>query len=101
MDAKMNWTEVLAVGDEIILTGELISGYLSYETRLFLRSEQWNLLINQIQLLNPQTDILDFIQTFQIVGGGNCYAISSDKIENSTLEMRHFCGTESVYQVRA
>jgi hypothetical protein len=101
MEAIMKWSEILMVGDEVILTGDLSAGYLSYETRVFLSSCQLNVLINNIQLMNPEAEVLELWETFQAMNGGKCYLLKSENIPNCFLDMGIFSDEEKIYQVRA
>lgn len=90
----------MAGTEELSIFGKSIAGNLTYETEIRVNSSYLNMLLNNLQKLNPEVYISDIIQSEELPNGDLFYAIDTNDIE-SILPIETLCFNDQYRQIRA
>ena len=91
----------LTENNEITLTGTVNRNLLSYETHMLLDSTQLNLVINQLQRINPNFEVSELFQSRTSENGNIVFYFDACELDNSTLEVESFAQNQVILQIRA
>lgn len=91
----------LTENNEITLTGTVNRNFMSYETHMLLDSTQLNLVINQLQGINPDCEVSELFRSRYSENGNIVLFLEASELENSTLEVDSFTQNQTILQIRA
>lgn len=91
----------LTESNEITLTGIINRNLMRYETQMLLDSTQLNLVINQLQRINPDCEVSELFQSSSSENGNIVLTFDAHELENSTLEVDSFTQNQVILQIRA
>jgi len=92
---------LLTSTNEITLIADMQRDNLSYETAIGLSSTQLNLIINQLQKINPDFEVADLFMEEQVDYQTSMYSLSGTKLENTMIPMDCFDINYELKQIRA
>jgi hypothetical protein len=92
---------LLTSTNEITLIADMQRNKLSYETKIGLSSTQLNLIINQLQKINPDFEVADLFLKEQIDFATSMYSLMASKLENTCIPMDCFDVHDQLKQIRA
>ncbi len=92
---------LLTSTNEITLIADMQRDNLSYETTIGLSSTQLNLIINQLQKLNPEFEVSELFLEEQVDYNTSMYSLQGIKLENTLIPMDCFDMNYELKQIRA
>jgi hypothetical protein len=92
---------LLTSTNEITLIAYMQRDNLSYETAIGLSSTQLNLIINQLQKINPDFEVADLFMEEQVDYQTSMYSLLGKKLENTMIPMDCFDVNYELKQIRA
>ncbi len=92
---------LLTSTNEITLIAGMQRDNLSYETKIGLSSTQLNLIINQLQKLNPDFEVAELFVEEQVDYQTSMYSLLGNKLENTLIPMDCFELNYPLKQIRA
>lgn len=92
---------ILSSNNEITMTGVVKRNMMTYTTHMGLDSTQLNLVINQLQKINPDNEISEMFNSRSGENGQILFFFNTNDLENNTLEIDSFSQNETILQVRA
>jgi hypothetical protein len=92
---------ILTSTNEIRLIADMQRDNLSYETTIGLSSTQLNLIINQLQKLNPDFEVSELFMEEQVDYQTSLYSFMSTSLENTIIPMDCFDVNYELKQIRA
>lgn len=92
---------LLTSTNEITLIAEMHRDKLSYETTIGLSSTQLNLIINQLQKINPDFEVADLFLEEQVDYATSMYSLMGSKLGNTCIPMDCFDVHDQLKQIRA
>jgi hypothetical protein len=92
---------LLTSTNEITLIADMQRNNLSYETTIGLSSTQLNLIINQLQKINPDFEVADLFLEEQVDYAISMYSLKGSKLENTSIPMECFDVHDQLKQIRA
>lgn len=92
---------ILTENNEITLTGTVNRDFMSYETHMLLDTTQLNLVINQLQGLNPDCEVSELFRSRNSEKGNIVFFFEASELENTTLEVYSFTQNHAILQIRA
>lgn len=91
----------LTENNEITLTGTVKRNTMSYETHMLLDSTQLNLVINQLQKINPTEEVSEMFQSRSTENGQILFFFDASNLKNASLEVHTFAQNQEILQIRA
>jgi hypothetical protein len=92
---------LLTSTNEITLIAEMQRDNLSYETTIGLSSTQLNLIINQLQKINPDFEVSELFLEEHVDYQTSMYSFMASKLENTCIPMACFDVNDELKQIRA
>lgn len=92
---------LLTSTNEITLIADMQRDNLSYETTIGLSSTQLNLIINQLQKLNPEFEVSELFLAEQVDYNTSMYSLHGRALENTLIPMDCFDMNFELKQIRA
>lgn len=92
---------ILTANNEITISGTVNRNTMSYETQMFLDNTQLNLIINQLQRINPNQEVSEMFQSRYTEHGQIVYYFDAHSLENASVEVHTFTQNQEILQIRA
>ena len=92
---------LLTETNEITLTGRISRNMLQYDTQISIDSTQLNLIINQLQRMNPEYEVSAMFASNKAANGKQLYYFDGQDLANNSLEVDTFASSRDLLQIRA
>jgi len=92
---------LLTSTNEITLIADMQRDNLSYETKIGLSSTQLNLIINQLQKINPDFEVSELFLEEQVDYNTSMYSLEGRMLENTLIPIECFDLNYELKQIRA
>lgn len=92
---------LLTSNNEIILSGTYYRDWMNYETQINIDATQLNLVINQLQKNNPDTEISEMFSSCITDAGKKMYYFETGSLQNTMLDVIVFMKNPDLRLIRA
>lgn len=92
---------LLTETNEITLTGRISRNLLQYDTQISIDTTQLNLIINQLQGLNPEQEVSALFVSNRAANGKSFFYFDGQVLANNSIEVDTFSRDQDVLQIRA
>jgi hypothetical protein len=101
MQKEMMLKEVILMDSEIMLTGTIMEGFLSYDTHYHLPISCANRLLNRLQSQNPDVSVADFLVARSIDQNTTVFVLNASELGDARCELSWDVLDSNLMQVRA
>ena len=92
---------VLTATNEITVSGTVFRDHLHFETRFNLTSTLLNVLMNQLQKLNPDIEVSELFETIQSTNQLNLFLLDASNLTENQIDLSMFQTFQPLKQIRA
>jgi hypothetical protein len=90
----------LSSSQEVSIVGTLQQGIFSYPSEIVTDHSGLNLVMNQLQQLNPEMDVFGLLESLQN-GATQFYELSTRLLTNTNIETTYISSVKSYRELRA
>ena len=92
---------VLSATNEITLSGTVNRDHLHFDTKMNLTSTQLNVLLNQLQKLNPGLEVADLFETIHSANQLKLFLLDGSNLMDSQIDLSVLQEFNTLKQIRA
>ena len=92
---------LLTETNEITLTGRISRNTLQYDTQISIDTTQLNLIINQLQGMNPDQEVSALFVSNRAANGKSLFYFDCQVLAHNSMEVATFSRNQDLLQIRA
>jgi hypothetical protein len=92
---------LLTETNEITLTGRISRNTLQYDTQISIDTTQLNLIINQLQGMNPDQEVSALFVCNRAANGKSLFYFDGQVLAHNSMEVATFSRNRDLLQIRA